>query len=201
MLWVGLTGGIACGKSTVSRILIARGYAVVDADELAKQAVRPGSEGHAQVVAEFGPDAVLSSGEINRKRVAEVVFADRSKLDRLEQIIHPLVRKLCAEERERLKAEGRKLAFYDVPLLFEKKMQTMFDRTVVVACTAAQQKSRLISRDGLSPSEADRRLRAQIPIDEKRAMSDEVIENMGSISDLEVAVSAYLGRLATSLLV
>jgi dephospho-CoA kinase len=195
MLWIGLTGGIASGKSTVSRFLRERGYAVIDADVLAREAVQSGTAAHSEIVKIFGADAVLSSGELNRERIGSVVFSDQSKLKILEGIIHPEVRKLALEKRSELEKQGRKLAFYDVPLLFEKDMQPLFDSVTVVACSPAVQKQRLIARNGFAPDEADRRIASQISMEKKITLAATVIRNDGTFSDLEARVADYVKAL------
>lgn len=195
MLWIGLTGGIATGKSTVSRLLRARGYAVIDADQLSREVVQIGTEAHREIASAFGPDAISDSGELDRKKIGAIVFSDRSKLALLESIIHPRVRRRAQELRDELAAEGREVAFYDVPLLFEKNMKGLFDRTVVVACSPETQLRRLILRDGFPEEEAKRRVASQIPIAEKTKLADDVIRNEGGMDELEKAVGDYLAKL------
>ena len=195
MMWIGLTGGIATGKSTVSRLLAARDFAVVDADRLAREAVQFGTKANLEIARVFGPGAILSTGDLDRKVIGDIVFSDRTKLALLEGIIHPRVRELAQERRKALEAEGRAVAFYDVPLLFEKKMESLFDRVVVVACDKKTQRQRLIARDGFSAEDADRRLAAQMPIEEKIGRSHDVIRNDGSLQDLEREVAAFVARL------
>lgn len=195
MLWIGLTGGIACGKSSVTRILRSKGLPVIDADELAREVVRSGTPGLAEVAQVFGPEAIGADGELNRKRIGELVFGHPEKLAQLEAIIHPRVRARQDEKRRELEARGERLAFYDVPLLFEKKMEPLFDRVVTVACTPELQIERLMARNSLSRPEAEVRIRAQIPIDEKVRRAHDVIWNNGDWAALELAVEAYLARL------
>ncbi|MEK7355199.1 MAG: dephospho-CoA kinase [Bdellovibrionota bacterium] len=194
MLWIGLTGGIATGKSTVARLIRERGHAVIDADQLAREVVQIGTEANLEIVRVFGPNAVLASGELDRKRIGEVVFSDRTKLALLEGIIHPRVRALSLEKKRAFENEGRAIAFYDVPLLYEKNMAELFDRVVVVACSEKTQLSRLVSRDGFSLEEAKRRMTAQVPIAVKADQADDVIPNEGSLEELAKEVDAYLAR-------
>lgn len=192
MRWVGLTGGIATGKSTVSKILVSRGLPVVDADQLAREAVASGSEALIEIARVFGPGALLKSGELDRKAIGAIVFSDRTKLSILEGIIHPKVRELCLAKRKALEAAGNSVAFYDVPLLFEKNMREQFDSVLLVASKPEFQRQRMAARDGLPADEIDRRLAAQIPIHEKISLSDYVIHNDGTIEDLERAVDHYI---------
>jgi dephospho-CoA kinase len=196
MKWVGLTGGIATGKSTAAKALRARGAAVIDADELAREAVAPGSRGLAELVAEFGPEALGASGELDRRALGNVVFADPSKLKRLEAIVHPRVRAQCRERREALERAGQAIAFYDVPLLFEKGMAGEFDLTVAILCAPDAQKARLMARNGLTEAEARARISAQLPIAEKARLATVVLWNDGTIAELERKLDAFLATLA-----
>lgn len=179
----------------MSRLLRERGYAVVDADLLAREAVQIGTKAHSEIVRHFGPDSILPSGELNRARIGEIVFADRSKLELLESIIHPEVRRLALERKAQLAKQGVTHAFYDVPLLFEKKMEPLFDHITVVACDPKVQKARLMARNGFSSEEADRRIAAQHAMEKKIAGAMSVIYNDGSLEDLEREVDAYVVKL------
>jgi dephospho-CoA kinase len=176
---VGLTGGIATGKSTFAGELRALGLPVIDADALARAAVAPGSPALAQIARELGSVVLLPDGTLDRKRVASIVFADPGARRRLEAITHPAVRRLVLEETMRLAAEGRPLAFYDVPLLFEVGLDRELDSVVVVYAPRAVQKERLVRRDHLAPEEAEARLAAQLDIEEKARRADFVVENVG----------------------
>jgi dephospho-CoA kinase len=181
----GLTGGIASGKTTFAAALRRRGVPVVDADALARATVAPGSPALAEIARTFGPDVLGPDGALDRKRMAALVFADPGARRRLEAITHPAVRRGMAEETARLAAQGHDLAFYDTPLLFEVGLEGTLDAVVVVWAPPAVQRARIGSRDGLSPAEADARLAAQLPIDEKAARADVVVENVGPAGELD----------------
>jgi dephospho-CoA kinase len=199
MKWIGLTGGIGTGKSTVSQLLKSRGCPIVDADEIARAVVQPGTSGYAQVVRAFGPGVVSKNGELpdtlNRAELGKIVFqSERARLQ-LESILHPLIRVQTETRRQELADQGVKVAIYDVPLLFEKNMEKLFDATAVVICTAAQQHQRLHHRDGLSDDEIAQRLAAQLPLAEKVKRADFVIENTGSLGDLSRAVAEFFAQI------
>jgi dephospho-CoA kinase len=196
---VGLTGGIASGKSTFADALRALGAPVVDADVLARAAVAPGTEALAAIAREFGPDALAPDGTLDRRRMAALVFSDPDARRRLEAITHPAVRRAMAEETARLAAGGHDLAFYDVPLLFEVGLDRALDSVVVVWAPPEEQRARLARRDGLSPAEAGARLAAQLPIDEKAARADFVVENVGAPEELGPKAERLLGDLRRGL--
>lgn len=195
MLWVGLTGGIATGKSTVSRYLRANGFAVVDADVLAREVAQNGTPAHHEIIQAFGPGAVSADGALDRKKIGSIVFKDRAQLRILESILHPRIRELANAKRRELEAAGAKIAFYDVPLLFEKNMEPIFDLIAVVACSPERQLEHLMKRNGLSRIEAERRIGAQLPIAEKVARADFVLLNEGTITSLEADVDVLIEKL------
>ncbi len=192
---IGLTGGIASGKTTFARALRARGVPVVDADELARAAVAPGTPALAEIARAFGPDAVAPDGALDRKRVAALVFSDPDARRRLEAITHPAVRRAMAEETSRLGAAGHDLVFYDTPLLYEAGLDRALDAVVVVWAPPDAQRERLAARDGLAPAETEARLRAQLPIDEKAARADFVVENAGEPAALQAKADRLLSDL------
>lgn len=192
MKWIGLTGGIATGKSTVSKILQTKGYAVVDADLLARKVVERGSQGLASVVSAFGSEVLSADGALDRKKMASMVFANPEKLKKLESILHPLIRSEVSRIQTELKNRGELVAFYDVPLLFEKNMQDQFDAILVVAATKDQQLERLQVRDQWTPEQINQRLANQLDLQQKKAQADYVILNTGSLKDLETQVEQVL---------
>jgi dephospho-CoA kinase len=196
---VGLTGGIATGKSTFAALLRARGAAVIDADALARAAVAPGSPALAEIARALGPDAIAPDGSLDRARVAARVFADPSARRRLEAITHPAVRRLALDEASRLAAAGHALAFYDVPLLFEVGLDRELDSVVVVHAPRAVQRERLVRRDGLAPADADARLAAQLDVEEKAARADFVVDNSGPPDALGAKADRLLADLRKGL--
>jgi dephospho-CoA kinase len=185
---VGLTGGIASGKSTVARLLAARGVPVLDADEVARDVVAPGTEGLAEVVAAFGPQVLGPDGALDRKRLGERVFADAEARARLGAIVHP---RIAVESRRRLAAlaeRGAPYVVYEAALLVENGAYRMFPVLVVVCAPEHARIQRIMERDGLGEAEARARLRAQLDDAEKRAVADFVVDNDGSRADLEAKV-------------
>ena len=192
---VGLTGGIASGKSTFAALLRARGAPVIDADALSRTVVEPGAPALAAIAREFGPEVLLADGALDRKRLGARVFADEAQRRRLEAITHPAIRAAMASETARLAAEGHALAFYDAPLLYEVGLEGALDAVVVVWAPRGRQRERLAQRDGLTPEEAESRLAAQLPIDEKAARADFVVENAGPREALEEKADRLLADL------
>lgn len=195
MKWLGLTGGIASGKSEVSRILTQKGIPVVDADQVAREVVIPGSQGLSQVVKEFGDSILSPDGSLDRTKMGKLVFTDPNKLKQLEMILHPLIQARVKKLRQQLLEKQVAVAFYDVPLLFEKRLQDQFDGILVVWCSPQQQLQRLILRDGLSESQAQRRIDLQLSIDEKKNQADWVIDNSGPVDRLPEKVSEILQKI------
>ncbi len=194
----GLTGGIASGKSTVAALLRERGVPVVDADELAREALAPGSDGLREVVAAFGAGVLAADGSLERKKLGSLVFRDAEARKRLNAITHPIVRRLSQQRFAALEAAGIELAAYDVPLLFEVGLEQALRPVVLVATSEAAQLARLQARDGLSGDEAQARIDAQLPLTEKRARADHVLENDGTPGDLAAQVERVLAQLRAS---
>lgn len=191
----GLTGGIGSGKSSVAGLLRERGVPVVDADELAREAVAVGSQGLGELAAAFGPGVLGADGALDRKSLARLVFADPAARQRLNGITHPIVRRLSQERFAALDRQGVALAAYDVPLLFEVGLDQVLRPVVVVAASEQTQLARVMARDGLTADEAKARIAAQLPLADKRARADYVLENDGSRGELAQQVDALLTKL------
>lgn len=195
MKWIGLTGGIASGKSTVAQILREMGHSVVDADALARLVVAKNGPAYREVISVFGPGFVDSSGDLDRKKLGQAVFADKKKRVQLEQIIHPKVKSLAFREKSRLETEGKSIAFYDVPLLYEKNLESEFDAVLLIYAPESIQLERMMIRNGYSESEARERMQAQIPIEQKLLRSKYVVKNTGKIEDLKNEIKIILGEM------
>jgi len=189
-LLIGLTGGIACGKSTVSGLLAARGASIVDADLLAREVVAPGSPGLSAVVAAFGPEVLGADGALNRAALGARVFADPEARARLEAITHPRIAALSLERLQAARASGAPLVVYDAALLFESGRADAFRPILVVTAPRAVQRARLMQRDGLDAAAADARIDSQMPVADKAARADHVIDNGQSLAHTEAQVAA-----------
>lgn len=195
MKLLGLTGGIASGKSTAGRMLARAGVPVIDADVLAREAVAAGSPGLAAVVARFGVDVLDASGALDRKKLGAVVFGDDDARRALNAIVHPEVARLAAERFEALRASGAHAwCVYEVPLLFENGLDAAMDATILVAVDDAVQLQRVMARDGLDEAAARARVRAQMPQDEKRRRATVVVPNDGALADLAENLAAAWQR-------
>jgi dephospho-CoA kinase len=196
MLWIGLTGGLGSGKSTVAEILRRRGHLVIDADELAHLALGQGQSAYNEIIQRFGREVIDAHGEIQRPALAKKVFGHAAELKALEDIIHPIVRRMARDRRKQAESRGLKWAFYDVPLLFEKLPRSDFDVVVVVAANDEIRIQRAITRSGLNQEEVRSRLDYQMPLKEKVKLADFVILNEGSVVDLEGEVDGFLKKLS-----
>lgn len=194
MTSVGLTGGIGSGKSEVARLLAERGAVVVDADELAREAVAPGTEGLAAVVREFGSEVLAEDGSLDRARLGRVVFGDDSRRRALEAIVHPYV----ARRREEIarQAPPGSVMVYDVPLLVENGLQDDFDVVVVVDAADETRLRRLVAARGMPEADARARMAAQCSRGERLAVADVVVANDGDLAALRAEVDRLWARLA-----
>ncbi|SAZ16820.1 Dephospho-CoA kinase [Staphylococcus aureus] len=181
---IGLTGGIASGKSTVSELLSVFGFKVVDADKAAREAVKKGSKGLAQVREVFGDEAIDENGEMNRRYMGDLVFNHPEKRLELNAIIHPIVRDIMEEEKQEYLKQGYNVIM-DIPLLFENELENTVDEVWVVYTSESIQMDRLMQRNNLSLEDAKARVYSQISIDKKSRMADHVIDNLGDKLELK----------------
>lgn len=195
MLWIGITGPMGSGKSAVGQTLRDLGYDVLDADRVVGEVLTPGGSAEREVVAAFGPAVTRPGGGLDRRALAGAVFSDAGRLGRLEGILHPRVRVEIATKRRELEAAGRAVAFYDVPLLFEKKMESEFDHVLVVSTASEIRLARAMARTGLTQGEVEARWARQLPPEYKESRASAVIRNDGDLKDLETAVKHALTQL------
>lgn len=197
MLRVGLTGGIGAGKSAVARTLAEHGAIVIDADQLAHEVVEPGTPGLARVVEEFGKDILQADGSLDRERLGAIVFSDPERLQRLNAIVHPLVRERTAALIDEAPADA--VVVQDIPLLVENGLAPMFALVIVVEAPTEVRLQRLIHDRGMTPDQAHARLAAQATDEQRRAVADVVLVNDGTLADLAAKVDAlWQDRLSPS---
>lgn len=191
---VGLTGGIGTGKSTVARMIRDLGVPVIDADLLARQIVEPGQPAHAEIVTAW-PDVVDQSGGIDRKKLAERIFADPAARARLEAITHSRIMERALAQASALRQQGLQLAFLEAALLVETGQHSHLDGLVVVAASEEQQLGRVMAREGSSRAQALARIHAQLPLEGKRRAATDVIDNSGEEATTQRQVEALVRRL------
>ena len=199
MKLVGLTGGIGTGKSTVSHILRGMGATVIDADEATRAVQARGSDGLGQLVDAFGPGILTADGDLDRARLADIAFADPEARQRLNDIVHPLVRLWMAERQQEAVERGDPVVVMDIPLLFEARGAGAFETTLLVYAPEDVQVDRLVGLRGMTEEQARARIAAQMPIEEKRRLATHVIENTGSLEALERAVARVWAELSEGL--
>ncbi|SET78983.1 dephospho-CoA kinase [Salinibacillus kushneri] len=193
-LVIGLTGSIATGKSTVSRILQEEGLPIVDADQISRKVVEPGERAYQTIVKTFGEKILYEDGTINRKKLGSIVFTDNTKRKQLNNIVHPEVRRKMLEDRDRYVNEGHRAVVLDIPLLFESKLTDFVDRTVVVYVSRDIQLKRLMERDNSTKDEALQRIQSQMSVKEKAEMADAVINNERAIQETREQVKKLLQK-------
>ena len=191
MLRVGLTGGIGSGKSEVSRRLAARGAVIIDADVAARQVVAPGTPGLARIEETFGPGVLRPDGALDRERLGVIVFSDPAQLAKLNAITHPLIGEWmqAAERAATETADGNPIVIYDAALLAESGRWANYDVVIVVDVPPEMQVDRLVSQRGMAPDQARARLAAQASREQRLALADVIIDNSGSLDDLDRRVA------------
>jgi len=195
MLLIGLTGNIASGKSEVARLLADRGATLIDADVLAREAVRPETQALRDIVKRWGKDVLKKDGSLDRAALRQIVFADQTELDALNRIVHPGVTRLRDHEIARAKERGDQIVVCVIPLLFERNLVEEFDAIVLVDSPRPLRLERLVATRGLEETDAMNMIASQMPAELKRARADYVIENTGSLGDLEHDVDALWSSL------
>jgi dephospho-CoA kinase len=193
-LVIGLTGGIASGKSTVSAMLMEKGITVIDADLEARLAVEKGEEAYDEIVSRFGTGILQPNGEIDRARLGAIIFHDKAERMALNAIVHPAVRKRMLEKKEQAIQKGEQIVVLDIPLLFESKLEHMADKTLLVYTDADIQLKRLMDRNSLSEAEAEARINSQMPLKEKLGLADAVINNNGTLEETKEQLFGLLDR-------
>ncbi|KIY22153.1 MULTISPECIES: dephospho-CoA kinase [Mesobacillus] len=195
-LIIGLTGGIASGKSTVSAMFTELGITVIDADIEARLAVEPGEQAYQEIVRHFGPGILEQNGSINRSALGSIIFANEEKRLKLNSIVHPAVRERMAIKRQQAVASNEKAVVLDIPLLFESKLTGLVEKIIVVYVDEKTQLDRLIGRNGFSEEEAITRIRSQMPLKDKIVLADEVIDNNGTIEQSREQLMKILDKWA-----
>jgi dephospho-CoA kinase len=195
MILIGLTGNIASGKSEVARMLADRGATVIDADILSREAVEPGTQALKDIVKRWGKEVLSDDGSLDRAALRQIVFADQSELDALNRIVHPGVTRLRDREIAKARERGDQLVVCVIPLLFERNLVEEFDVIILVDAPRPIRLERLVSTRELDHTDAMNMIVAQMPAELKRARADYVIENVGTIEDLERDVDALWSSL------
>lgn len=190
---LGLTGGIATGKSTASKFFKQEGFPVVDADYGARMVVEPGEPGLEAIKAHFGADIVFPNGVLDRKKLGAIIFENPSQREQLNGLLRQPIRDWLNKEKEKYIAEGHELIIMDVPLLFESKSEDQCDDIMVIYVSETMQLDRLMARDGLNSVDAFKRMTSQMSIERKANMADFVIDNSGTIEETYQQLAAWLG--------
>lgn len=177
MLEIGITGGIATGKSSVANYIREKGYPVLDADVISREIVEPGSSTLHALELQFGPQIINQDGSLNRQLLGSIVFGDTQKIDQLNAIMHPKINQILIQQAQKLFNDGHELVFLEIPLLFETNNAAGVDKTIVVTVEPEEQQIRLMKRNHLTLLEARQRIKAQMPLDQKVQMADYVVEN------------------------
>jgi dephospho-CoA kinase len=189
---IGLTGGIATGKSTAAKLLTEHGAILIDLDGIAREVVEPGQPSLSAIAERFGPAILQEDGKLDRKKLGAIVFADPAERKALEAIIHPAIRAVMKERMAYHESNTpEKLVVVDVPLLYESKLESYFEQIMVVYVPRETQLQRLLTRDKLTVEEARKRLEAQMDIEIKKERADVLIDNSGSLSETEEQIERF----------
>ncbi|EPF15151.1 dephospho-CoA kinase [Bacillus cereus BAG1O-3] len=191
---IGLTGGIASGKSTVSEMFRELSIPVIDADVIAREVVEQGKPAYNKIVEVFGAEVLQQDGELDRPRLGSIVFYNEEKRLQLNKIVHPAVREEMNRQKEMYIKEGVQAVVLDIPLLFESKLTSLVDRILVVAVKPHTQLERLMKRNNFSEEEATARIQSQMPLEEKVENADEVINNDGTIMGTKTQLQVILKK-------
>lgn len=189
---IGITGGIASGKSSVSNYIRELGFTVIDADIVSREVVEPGEEAYNGIIKAFGESILLQDGGIDRAKLGKLIFHDQEKRLQLNQIVHPAVRKRMREQTDLALKTGASTVFMDIPLLFESKLTFMVEKTLLVYVDEDVQLKRLMERNSLSESEALARISSQMPLAEKKALADAIVNNNGDFEETKKQVQTIL---------
>jgi dephospho-CoA kinase len=188
----GITGGIASGKSSVSTFIKELGFSVIDADIVAREVVEPGEDAYYEIIHAFGESILLLEGGIDRAKLGNLIFHNEEKRLHLNSIVHPAVRKRMRELAEKAFQDGEKTVFMDIPLLFESKLTFMVEKTLLVYVDEDVQLERLMNRNNLSKSDALARISSQMPLKEKKALADAVVDNNEDFEETKEQVRSIL---------
>ncbi len=196
IIHIGLTGGIATGKSTVAKMFQGKGAKLINLDKIAHEVMEPNTSAWKKIIATFGERILLPDNTVDRIKLGKIVFSDPEKLRKLEKIIHPAVLERWREKVARISKEAPgSIIISEVPLLFEKNLHCSFDATILVYAPPSVQIKRLIDRDSITPDEANRRLQAQIPIDEKLSLATWIIYNDSTLEKTRKQVDSLWNKL------
>lgn len=189
---IGLTGSIASGKSAVAKMIQSYGLPIVDADVVARQVVEPGSETLKKIAEIFGQEVIAEDGSMDRAKVGNIIFHDESMRKKLNDIIHPAIREEMIRQRDEFISYGEKNVFMDIPLLFESKLEHFVEKIIVVSVSEEVQLGRLMARNGFTEQEARTRIATQIPVKQKEALADCVINNNGTLEQTALQLQNIL---------
>ncbi|MCR6095557.1 dephospho-CoA kinase [Salipaludibacillus agaradhaerens] len=192
---IGLTGGIASGKSTVSQMIRDEGIPVVDADIIARNVVKPGKKAYHQIIDHFGLAILKQDGQLNREKLGEIIFNDDKERDVLNQIVHPQVRKELKDQAESLQKEGHSIVILDIPLLIEGELFYLVDNILLVYVPKSIQLKRLKERNNYTEEEALKRINSQLSLDKKKAYATYIIDNSSDLTHTREQVTTLLKNL------